>query len=227
MRAILRRLPAWLALAAVVSIGAPAYATTKEQTLVDKSRLAVEALRADAKFSALSRLLAEAKAVLIMPELIKLGLIFGGEGGSGVLLVRDTATGHWSHPAFYTMVAGSFGLQIGAQVAEVAFVIMTDGGLEKLMSDKLTLGADASIAAGPVGVGVEAATTFNIQADIYSFAHAKGLFGGLSFEGAALLPDEDANETYYGKAVSARAIVIHGEVRNPDADPLRAAVGKK
>ena len=227
MTAMFRRLPAWLALAAVMSLGAQAFATTKEQTLVDKARLAVDALRADTKFSAFPRLLAEAKAVLIMPELIKIGFIFGGEGGSGVLLVRDTETGHWSQPAFYTMGAGSFGLQIGAQVAEVAFVIMTEGGLEKLMSDKVTLGADASIAAGPVGAGVEAGMTFNIDVDIYSFAHTKGLFGGISFEGAVVVPDDEANETYYGKSITARGIVLHGEVRNPDADALRAALGKK
>ncbi len=226
MKTRLRWLPVWIALAAVVGFDAPASAT-EEQVLVDKARLAVDALRGDTKFEAFPRLLAEAKAVLIVPALIKVGFIFGGEGGAGVLLVRDTKTGHWSQPAFYSMFAGSIGLQIGAQVAEVAFVIMTDGGIEKLMSGKITLGADASIAAGPVGAGVEAGTTLNIDADIYAFSHAKGAYGGVSFEGAVVAQDDDANEAYYGEAVSARAIVLYGEVRNPDADALRAALGKK
>ncbi len=226
MRKRLRWLSAWIALAVMVGFGAPAFAT-EEQTRIDKARLAIDALRADTKFEAFPKLLVEAKAVLIVPELFKIGFIFGGEGGSGVLLVRDAKSGHWSHPAFYTMASGSIGLQIGAQVAEVAFVIMTDGGLEKLMSGKLTLGADVSLAAGPVGAGVEAGTTLNVEADIYAFAHAKGAFGGISFEGALIVQDDDANEAYYGKAVSTRAIVLYGEVRNPDADALRAALGKK
>ena len=226
MRKRLRWLSGWIVLAAMVGFGASVFAT-EEQTRVDKARLAVDALRADTKFDAFPRLLAKAKAVLIVPELFKIGFIFGGEGGSGVLLVRDAKSGHWSHPAFYTMASGSIGLQIGAQVAEVAFVIMTDGGLEKLMSGKLTLGADVSLAAGPIGAGVEAGTTLNVDADIYAFSHAKGAFGGVSFEGALIVQDDDANEAYYGKAISTRGIVLYGEVRNPDADALRAALGKE
>ena len=103
---------------------------------------------------------------------------------------------------------------------------MTDGGLEKIMANKMTLGTDASIAVGTVGGGVEAGTTLNVEADIYSFAHAKGLFGGISLEGAVLTPDEEAAESYYGKAVASRAIVIHREVSNPGADGLRAALAK-
>ena len=225
MKTRLRWLPVWIALAAVVGFDPPAFAT-EEQTLVDRARLAVDGLLGDSKFETFPKLLAEAKAVLILPELIKVGFIFGGEGGSGVLLVRDAETGRWSYPAFYTMGSGSFGFQIGAQVAEVAFLVMTDGGLEKLMSGKFTLGADASIAAGPVGAGFGAGTTLNIDADIYTFAHAKGAYGGLSFEGAVVVQDDDANEAYYGKAVSTRGILLYGGVRNPHADALRAALDK-
>jgi lipid-binding SYLF domain-containing protein len=216
----------WITLAVVMGFDAPV-AATEEQTLIDRARLAVDALRDDSKFEAFPKLLGKAKAVLLFPELIKVGFILGGEGGSGVLLVRDAETARWSHPAFYTMGSGSIGLQIGAQVAEVAFVVMTDGGLAKLMSGKLTLGADASIAAGPVGAGVEAGTTLNVEADIYAFSHAKGAYGGVSFEGALIVQDDEANEAYYGKAVTTRGIVLHGEARNRDADALRAALGKK
>lgn len=199
-------------------------ASTPEQQLVDQARIVVEQLRADPNMPSFPDLLKRAKAVIVVPELVKAGFFIGGEGGSGMLLARHPETGEWGYPAFYTMAAVSIGLQIGAQVSKVMFLIMTDGGLEAMMSDKLTLGADASIAAGPVGAGIEIGTTFNIEADIYSFSHTKGLFGGLSFEGAALMPDDDANEAYYGKAITARGIVIHREVKNAAADGLRAAL---
>jgi lipid-binding SYLF domain-containing protein len=202
----------------------PALASSEEQQLVDQARIAVEQMRADPTLESFPALLAEAKAVLVVPELVKAGFIFGGEGGYGVLLVRDPETGEWSPPAFYTMAAASVGLQIGVQVSKVLFLIMTEGGLEAMMSDKLTLGADASIAAGPIGAGIEASTTFNAEVDIYSFAHTKGLFGGVSFEGAVLVPDDDANEAYYGKAVAARGVVILGDVENSAADGLRNAL---
>ncbi|MFP6743011.1 MAG: lipid-binding SYLF domain-containing protein [Alphaproteobacteria bacterium] len=205
----------------------PAQASSEEQQLVDQARIAVEKLRADPTLPSFPALLSQAKAVLVVPELVKAGFIFGGEGGLGVLLVRNPETGEWSPPAFYTMAAASVGLQIGVQVSKVMFLIMTDGGLSALMSDKLTLGADASIAAGPMGAGIEAGTTFNADVDIYSFAQTKGLFGGLSFEGAVLVPDDDANEAYYGKAVTARGVVILGEVENSAADDLREALASE
>ncbi len=223
---IARRLPAWIVLwALVVGWGAPA-AASEEQRLVDKATLAVEELRGKDNFSNLKPYFAQAKAVIIFPELVKAGFILGGEVGDGVRLVRDPDSGEWSYPAFYTLASASIGLQIGAQVSQVMLLVMTDGGMDKVMSDKVTLGADASVAAGTVGGGVEAATTLNVEADIYSFSLAKGLFGGISLEGAVLVPDEEAAEAYYGKAVSSRAIVIDREVSNPGADGIRAALAK-
>ncbi len=223
---ITRRLPAWIVLwTLVVGWGAPA-AASEEQRLIDKATFVVEELRGENKFSNLEPFFARAKGVVVIPELVKAGFIIGGEVGDGVLLVRDAETGEWSNPAFYTLAAASIGLQIGAQVSQVMLLIMTDGGLEKIMSDTMTLGTDVSIAVGTVGGGVEAGTTLNVEADIYSFSHAKGLFGGISFEGAVLTPDEEAAESYYGKAVSSRAIVIDREVGNPGADGIRAALAK-
>ena len=198
--------------------------STPEQQLIDQARIAVEQLRSDPNLPSFPDLLAGAKAVIVVPELVKAGFFIGGEAGSGVLLVRHPETGEWGYPAFYTMAAASIGLQFGAQVSKVMFLIMTGGGLEALMSDKFTLGLDASVAAGPVGAGIEAGTTSNVEADIFSFSLTKGLFGGLSFEGAVLVPDDDANEAYYGKAITARAIVIHREAENAAADGLRAAL---
>lgn len=209
---------------AIIGWQTPAAASSAEQQLIDQARIAVEQLRADPNLASFPGLLKRAKAVVVVPELVKAGFIIGGEGGSGMLLVRDSETGEWGYPAFYTMAAASIGLQFGAQVSKVMFLVMTDGGLEAMMSDKLTLGADVSIAAGPVGAGIEVGTTLNIDADIYSFSHTKGLFGGVSFEGAVLVPDDDANEAYYGKPITARGIVILREVKNANADGLRAAL---
>ncbi len=223
---IARRLPAWIVLWALVVGWCASAAASEEQRLIDKATLAVEELRGTNNFSNLKPYFAQAKAVIIFPELVKAGFILGGEFGDGVMLVRDADSGEWSYPAFYTLASASIGLQIGAQVSQVMLLVMTDGGMDKVMSDKVTLGADASVAAGTVGGGVEAATTLNVEADIYSFSLAKGLFGGISLEGAVLVPDEEAAEAYYGKAVSSRAIVIHREVSNPGADGIRAALAK-
>ncbi len=225
MRTIPQRLSGWLAFA-VLALGAPApaAASSAEQQLIDQARIAVEQVRADPNLPSFPALLSQAKAVLVVPELVKAGFIIGGEAGSGVLLVRGAEADDWSYPAFYTMAAGSIGFQIGAQVSKVMFLIMTDGGLEAVMSSNMTLGADASVAVGPVGAGIEAGTTFNAEADIYSFSLTKGLFGGLSFEGAVMVPDDEASEAYYGKSVTARSVVIHREVENPGADGLREAL---
>ncbi len=225
MKAMLHRLPARLVLAGLIGwMSAPAFAAS-EQALIDQARLVVNELKGNPHFDAFRELLGQSKAVVVVPELVKAGFIFGGEIGTGVLLARDPATGEWSYPAFYTMTSGSFGLQIGVQVSKVILLVMTDGGLDKLMSANVTLGADANIAAGPIGAGVQADTTLNVDVDIYSFATSKGLFGGISLEGGVLVADDDAGEAYYNKPLTARGIVILRQASNPGADDLRAALG--
>lgn len=213
-----------IAMIAMTAAGRAEAASSAEQQLVDQARIAVELIRNEPNMPNLPALLDSAKAVIVVPELVKAGFFIGGEGGSGMLLVRHPESGEWSYPAFYTMAAASIGFQFGAQVSKVMFLIMTDGGLKAMMTDKMTLGADASVAVGPVGAGIEAGTTSNAEADIFSFSLTKGLFGGLSFEGAVLVPDDEANEAYYGKAITARGIVILREVKNANADALRAAL---
>lgn len=161
--------------------------------------------------------------MIIIPSLVKGGFILGGEGGSGVLMVRGR-DGSWSNPSFVTMAAGSIGLQIGVQTAEVLFLIMTDKGLQSVMQDEFKLGADASVAVGPIGAGVEAGTTANFRADILSFSRTQGLFGGVSFEGSLIKPRLSWNERYYGRPVSVREVVIDRRVSAPGAEALRRAV---
>lgn len=157
-----------------------------------------------------------AKGILIVPQLVKAGFILGGSGGSGVLLTEMGDGRTWSYPAFYTMGSLTGGLQIGAEVAEVVMLVMTSKGLDAFLSTKVQLGADASVAAGPVGAGAQAAT-----ADVLQFSRAKGLFGGLTVEGAVVGVRDSLNKAYYGRAVRPVDILINHEVVNPQADALR------
>lgn len=221
MRPSLRLFTLFLALWAFGAATAPPAAAGKAERLVEKARLTVEALKEDPTFEQMKKMLTVARAAFVVPSLLKAGFIIGGEGGSGVLLARDPETETWGYPAFYTMAAASIGLQIGAQASEVVFVIMTDKGLKAMLAKRVKLGVDASVAIGPVGGGVEAATTTSPGADVFAFSRSKGLFGGVSFEGALLTTDAKSNRAFYGKPVSAGDIVLKKAVSNPAADGLR------
>jgi len=209
--------------AVLLSGGRSAVAASETQELVIKARLTVEKLLSDPDLPMPRRWIKRAKGVLIVPSLLKAGFVFGAEGGNGVLLARDDKLG-WSYPAFYTLAAGSFGLQIGVQDSEVMFMVMRKQGLIAMLDRNVKLGADASIAVGPKGAGLEGATGLAFNADIYSFAYTKGLFGGLSFEGSVAAERKDLNEEFYGKPVSARDIVIERKVSNVAAEALRRAL---
>ena len=140
-----------------------------------------------------------------------------------MLLVRGS-DGSWSSPAFYTLVAGSIGLQIGGQIAEVIFALMNDGAVEAFLGNEFKLGADLSIAVGPLGRGVEVSTTTNLDKDIYAYSRVVGLFGGGSLEGAKIITRQDINDAYYGAVAPARDIVIERKFFNRGADALRKAL---
>ncbi len=159
------------------------------------------------------------KAVLIVPSQFTASFIVGASGGSGVLLAHDMQAGQWSYPAFYTLSAASIGLQGGAKDAELMLMIMTDKGLNAFLTSSFKLGADASVAAGPVGVG--AAAKF---ADIYAFSRAQGVYAGISVDGSVVSVRDDWNQGYYGRPVTPVDILIRHNVQNPHADPLRAAI---
>lgn len=195
-----------------------ALALTPQQELIEKSRLTFEKLITSIEFGELPGYTKQAKAVMIFPELYKGGFILGAEGGRGILAVRNS--GGWSQPAFYTLAAGSLGLQIGGQVSEVVLTIMSDKALNAVIGDQLKFGGDMSIAVGPIGKGIGADTTTNFQADVYSFAKTAGLFGGVSFEGAGILKDDKWNAAYYGEGAYPRGIVLEGKFRNPNTQGL-------
>ena len=208
---------------------APLSASTDESEaneLVDKARITVQRLGRDSDVGPnLRHFLAQAKAVLIFPTLIKGAFLVGGEGGSGVLLTRDEK-GSWSYPAFYTMASVSFGLQIGGQTAEAMLLIHTDGAVESVLEDQMKLGADASVAAGPIGAGIDGATTSNVGPDILTFSTSQGFFAGASLEGAVIARRQDWNRAFYKAGATPHAIVMERAHANPAADELREALSR-
>ena len=187
-------------------------AAVTPEAIVEKARIAFGHFAVDPDMSGFQNLLKTAKALLIMPEQFKAGFVLGGSGGTGVLLAREGETDLWSHPAFYTMGAGSIGFQIGFQVAELALLIMTKKGVNALLSTKVQFGGDVSIALGPIGAGAHAATT-----DVIAFSRTKGFYGGLSVEGAVITPRRKLNNRYYGEAVTPLDILIRRSVHNNGA----------
>jgi SH3 domain-containing YSC84-like protein 1 len=201
-----------------------------ERVVVEDARATLWELLQASDFAALRDLLPRARAVLIVPQLFKAGFIIGGEAGRAVLLAHDLSAGSWSNPAFFDMGSASLGLQIGASETQLVLVVMTDSGLESLLADRINVGADATVAAGPVGAMAKAGTTSTaFDADIYAYGTSAGLFAGIAIEGAIMVPDEDANMAFYGEALTTREIVQAGLGHNQHAEPLRAmlmAVGE-
>lgn len=212
-----------IALMVAVGVMSKPAAASDQDNLVDKSTVTLRTLRAGQQGHSVDYFLARSKAVLIVPQLVKAGLVFGGEGGSGVLMARNGDD--WAGPVFFDVAGGSVGLQVGVQVSEAVFVIMTDKALDALLSDKFTFGGDASIAVATVGAGVKGSTTTNLDKDIIAFTKTKGLFGGAAFDGTVLLVDDEWNEAYYGQSIGARGIV-RGEVSNPGALELKQVLSQ-
>src|SRR5262245_38172895 len=160
----------------------------------------------------------KAKAIAVFPKVTKAALGIGGRYGKGV--VSFHGQNGWSPPAFLTMTGGSWGLQIGVESADVILYFMTDESVRSLLSSKFTLGGKAGVAAGPVGRTAEADTDLKLNAEIYSYARSKGLFAGVSLEGARVAPDDESATAFYGQKVSREAILFRGEVPNhpPAAD---------
>lgn len=194
--------------------------------LVEKARLTFESFTADSYLGENLRVLVnKAKAVLIYPQLYRAAFIFGASGGSGVLLTRDPASGGWFGPAFYTIGQVSFGLQAGADASEVVLVALSERGVSALLATSAKLGADASVALGPIGAGLAGATQ-NISADIVSYSRNKGLYAGLSVDGAVVATRGSLNAAYYGTEVTPTDILIKHTVTNQDAAGLIADVTK-
>src|ERR1700687_1618600 len=158
--------------------------------------------------------LEHAKCIAVVPHMIKGGFVFGAENGRGVATCR-TANG-WSAPAFFAITGGNWGLQIGIEGIDLVMIIQNEKGMQRLLSSKFQLGADASAAAGPVGRHASADTDWKLNTEILTYSRAKGLFAGLTLNGASIRRDDDSMEAVYGRHVSSRA-VLNGKVAIPPA----------
>ena len=161
----------------------------------------------------------QARAVLIAPQIVRAGFIFGGSGGRGVLLARDGRV--WAGPAFYNLATASVGFQAGVDVSEAIIVVMTERGLNSLLASSFKMGGDASIAAGPVGAGARSTVT----ADLITFTRAKGVFGGLNLDGTVVSTNIPWNDVYFGGTnILPPDILIRRTAKNPNAAPLLADI---
>jgi lipid-binding SYLF domain-containing protein len=161
-------------------------------------------------------LLSKAKCVVVVPNMKKAGFIFGAKYGRGFASCRRASGMGWSAPAAMRIEGGSFGLQIGGSESDVIVLVMNDGGMRHLLEDKFTLGGDASVAAGPVGRDSSATTDAQMHAEMLSWSRSRGIFAGLTLEGATLRPDHDADKELYGREFSNREILA-GDAKAPPA----------
>ena len=189
-----------------------------QQRTVDKSLVTFQKFMADKR--RFRDYVKDAKALLIVPNLWKAGLILGGSAGSGILVAWDEKAEDWSQPAFYTVRSVSLGAQAGGEVAEVIMMVRSRNALEALYKNMFKLGGDASVAAGPVGVGSQ----WNVAGDVLTFAQCQGLFVGLDYDGSIARVNDDSNKAYYGKAVSLVDIIPKNAVSNPGSAKLRATL---
>ena len=164
------------------------------------------------------------QGVLIFPRLMKGAFVLGAEGGNGLLLVRHDRTGGWSEPVFYEISSASFGLQAGMETSEAILVIQTVNGIESVLKNTIKLGTDVSAAIGPRGGGVEGVTSMSIGMDFVTYARAKGIYAGVSIEGASIGTRDDLNKAYYGSTVKPSEIVARNVKPNPNSQVLRQVV---
>ena len=190
----------------------------REDVRADEAVRVVQQIQAIPESSIPDRLLDDARAIVVVPDTIKAGFFIGGRRGLGLMSVK-TADGTWSNPVFVKLAGASFGLQAGVQSADVILVFRSDRGLESIVNGKFTLGADASVAAGPVGRSAAAATDGEFKAEIWSWSRARGLFAGVALDGAVLSIDNGANSSAYGDGVTPR-MVFEGRATQPASASL-------
>jgi lipid-binding SYLF domain-containing protein len=224
--------PAWISAAAFIALAFTAWVpasfassagkaeeVTEQQQLVAKAQFTLETFSSYPEMLAMIRDRAEdIKAIFIVPQLIRGGFVFGGAGGSGLLLVRYHETGEWSQPAFYTIGSASFGLQIGLDASELLMLVRTDRGLKKFYNSSFMLGGDATMSLGPVGEG---ASLHGMTADLVSYARSKGAFVGMALNEAVIVVSDEANRRYYQQSVKPTDILLKASVSNPGSENLR------
>jgi lipid-binding SYLF domain-containing protein len=204
-----------LLLVALLSMSGTVWAETAREATADRLEHAGAVLRE--VMSAPDKgipeeVLEHAKCVAVVPHLIKGGFVFGAEGGRGVATCR-TQDG-WSAPAFFAITGGSWGLQIGVEGVDLVLIIQNDRGMQRLIGSKFELGADASVAAGPVGRHASADTDWKLNTEVLTYSRSKGAFAGIALTGAAIRRDDDSTDAVYGHEVPTRRI-LQGEIPVP------------
>lgn len=199
-------------LATGLMAGSAAQASDQTSVLANAQSTIVD-MKHDQTFGPSRDLIRRARAVLIIPKLVKAGFIIGGEGGDGVLVAHNGKSG-WGSPAFYSMGSASFGFQIGLEQAQLVLFIMSDKALRAVEQSEFKIGAGAGLTVVTVGASAEGATSGNLSGDIIVWTSAKGAYGGLTLNGSVIKPREGWNNDYYGRTVTTREILAH-KVRNP------------
>jgi lipid-binding SYLF domain-containing protein len=184
------------------------------EVIVDKARVVIEELRTAADSGAAYDLIRQSAGVAIIPDMFKGGFVVGGSYGKGVVVARKD--GKWSGPSFVYIGAGSVGLQIGVQLTDLILVVIGQNTMDSFLRSNFKLGADAAVAAGPVGAQATAATDLFLKGGIYSYSRAKGLFAGVSLEGAGLGTEFDLNRAYY-QTTSNPKDILYGQVETPES----------
>jgi len=212
-------------LVAVLSLTSFAWAATDREATTDRldhaGAVLHEIMSAPDK-GIPEEVLDHARCVAVVPHMLKGGFVFGAENGRGVATCR-TENG-WSAPAFFAITGGSWGLQIGVEGVDLVMIIQNDRGMQRLLSSKFQIGADASAAAGPVGRHASANTDWKLETEILTYSRARGAFAGLTLTGASIRRDNDSTEAIYGRGMSTRSI-LHGQVAVPEsAEPFLNAV---
>jgi len=236
---VFRTAQRWLGVTALISAAAlvgcatqtqqtvPPGPTAEQQQLIADSQSTLSNFLRDPDMTWFQQHLGQARGVLISPAVVKAGFIFGGSGGRAVLYTRNAQSGRWTGPAFYNLGAASVGFQAGISVSETVVLVMTEKGINSLMSSSFKLGGDASIAVGPVGAGAGT----DITTDFVGFSRSKGVYGGLNLEGGVVTIADDWNNAYYGRVVTPVDIAIRSNVRGPTpnrlADELDRATARR
>ena len=207
-----------VAIAAALFAASPAAssAQSQEEKRVTDSAAVLETLVRAPDNGIPQHILERAEAIVVIPSLVKGGFIIGAQHGRGVMSIRNRETNKWSAPGFVALTGGSIGWQIGVQGVDLVLLVMNKEGVKDLLDTEFKLGANASVAAGPVGRQGEASTDISLNAQILAYSRAKGLFAGLSLEGASLRIDNDANKDFYRTAVS-RDDMIRGVAKTTPA----------
>jgi lipid-binding SYLF domain-containing protein len=207
-----------LATAAIVNI---AHAGAREEGRLLTATEVLEEVQAMPDQQIPDALLSRAYGIAVIPDVTKVAFVFGGRHGNGVLVVRDKLTAPWSNPTFVSLTGGSWGLQIGAQSSDIILVFTTKTGIEGIAGGKLTLGADASVATGPVGRQGSAATDIQFNAEIYSYARTRGAFVGIALDGSVVSIDRSANSALYGKSGVTATEIFSGQAPAASATAQR------